>query len=135
MPRKVKLAVFDNDLKAEIKKYPISDSGNHILVVKGGESHFMPRFDNDSFLEIPKKFLRWNRGYERLYFAKKGAKKCVNFKTEETFGPNPEELKKAISSTLLTKIGKPEANFPAWLIYLILLIVIGIALKVFEVIP
>ena len=134
MTRKVKLAVFDNDLKAEIKKYPISDSGNHIRVVKGGENHFMPRFDNDSFIEIPKKFLRWNIGFERIYFAKKGAKKCVNFKTGEVFGPNPEEVKKAIASTLLSKIGKPEAHFPAWTIYLILLTVIGIALNVFGVI-
>jgi len=134
MTRKVKLAVFDNDLKAEIKSYPISDSGNHIRVVKGGENHFMPRFDNDSFIEIPKKFLRLNIGYERVYFAKKGAKKCVNFKTGEVFGPNPEEVKKAIGSTLLSKIGKEEPPFPAWIIYIILLVVLGIALKVFEVI-
>ncbi len=134
MGNKVKLAVFDETLKIEIKEYPVSDSGIQIKVRSGGESHFMPRFDNYSYLEFPKKFLRWTRGHERIYFAKKGAKKCVNFKTQEVLGPDPEQLKRSVGSTLLDQLGQEKPPFPTWMIYIILLCVIGITLKVFGVI-
>ena len=136
MANKVRLAIIDETLKIEIKKYPVSDTGKKIRVVSGGENHFMPDFDNYSYLDFPRKFLFWIIGHERLYFAKKGAKKCVNFKTDDgtVYGPDPEEQKKAIGSTLLGKIGKPEKEGLQWWQTLLIILNIGIALKVFGVI-
>lgn len=134
MTKKVKLAIFDKDLKARtVKEYPISDNGEQIKVVSGGEGHFMPKFDNDSFIELPRPWYRGG-GWEKIYFARKLAKKCVNFKTEEVFVPDPEQLKKSIGVTLLDQLGEQKQPFPAWTVYLILVTVIGIALKVFGVI-
>jgi len=135
MSKKVKLAVFDNDLKARIfEMFPVSEDGKRIQVKQGGTEHFKPTFDNHSFIEFPKKFLIWNRGWERVYFAKKGAKKCVNFRTEDISLPDPEQLKRSIGSTLLNQLGQEKPAFPSWVIYVILLVTIGIALKVFGVI-
>ena len=134
MTKKLKLAILDGDNRARIvKKYPISDSGKQIKVIKGGEGHFMPAFDNESYIELPKRFLFLNMGYERLYIAKKGAKKCVNFKTGYVSTPDIEQLKESVGATLLNKIGEKKEAFPAWIIYLILLMNFGIALKVFGV--
>lgn len=134
MARKVKLAVFDIDGKASIGRYPISDSGDRIKVKKGGEGHFMPQFDHTSFIELPKKFLGLTIGSERVYFARKGSKKCVDFKTEVIGGPDPELVKIAAGSTMLKDLGTEKPPFPTWIIYFILLFTIGTALKVFGVI-
>lgn len=137
MPKeKVEVAIFDNDLKCRtIKKYPISDNGEQIRILSGGENHFMPTFDNDSFLELPRRkkyFLFGSIIWRRLYFVKKKGKKCVNFTTGETFGPNPEDSKKAIGSTLLGQIGKEKQDI-TWISYatlgilvLLLLIQMGV---------
>ena len=83
MSKKLKLAILDDDLRVRtIKHYPVSDSGKHIQVVKGGEGHFMPAFNSETYIELPKKILGRTIGWERLYIAKKGAKACMNFKTE-----------------------------------------------------
>ena len=134
MGDKVKLAIFDGTLKIQIKKYPISESGKQIKVVSGGENHFMPQFDNYSYLEFPKKFLFWTIGHERIYFVQKGAKKCIDFKTGTVSGPDLEQLKQSIGAVLLDKLGHEEPPIPAWIIYLILITVLGIAAKVFGVI-
>ena len=71
----------------------------------------MPYFDNNSFVEFPRS--RWKGGgFEKVYFAKKGANKCVNFESETVYGPNPEDMKRAISSSLLGELGKekPRSN-------------------------
>lgn len=131
MTEKVKLAIFDNDLKARIvKKYEISDSGDQIKVKSGGEGHFMPRFDNDSFIEFSRPWY-FGGGWNRVYFVKKGAKECVNFKTAKVSGPDPEQVKRSVGSTLLDQLGKEKPPFPTWIIYLILLLALGTALKVF----
>lgn len=135
MVRKVRLAIFDNDLKAKVKKYEISTDGTKIKVVSGGEGHFMPSFDNNSFIDLPYRgFSFWKISYRRLYFVKKKGEKCVNFSTGEVSGPDPEQLKEAIGATLLGDLGKEGPEIPIWLIYLLLLVVIGIAGKVFGVI-
>jgi len=131
MARKVNLAIIDNDLRVKVNKYPVSDDGTKIRVVSGGEAHFMPKFDNDSFIEFPRKFLFLNIGWDRMYFAKKGAKQCVNFKNEEVFGPDIEQLKQSLGSSLLDKLGQEKPPFPTWMIYAILMVVVGIAMKVF----
>ena len=136
MSKKVKLAIFDSDLKARtVKKYPVTDDGSKIRVVSGGENHFMPSFDNDSFIEFPRRSLLPPFGikWDRVYFARKKAKKCVNFKTGEVPGPDPELVKKAAGMTMLTELGKDKTDIHP-LFYIMLLILLGIALKVFGVI-
>lgn len=133
MTRKVKLAVIDGDLKVNIKKYPISDSGNHILVKKGGEGHFMPTFDNDSFLEFPRKFLFFVIGWEKVYFAKKLAKSCVNFKTGKLEGPSPEFVKEMGTKVMLDRLNKQKQE-TGWQIWLILAVSIITLLHVMGVI-
>ena len=135
MTKKVKLAIIDSDLKARtMGHYPVSDDGTQIRVISGGEGHFMPKFDNDSFIEIPKKFLRIQTGWERIYIVKKNASACINFKTEDVPSPDLEQLKESVGATLLNRIGEKKEAFPAWIIYLILVTVLGIAAKVFGVI-
>ena len=137
MTKKVKLAIFDKDLKARtVKLFPVSDSGEQVKVKSGGEAHFMPYFGNESFIEFPYRALSspWRISWDRIYFVKKGAKQCVDFKTEIVYGPDPEDMKKAVSSSLLDKLGKDEPAFPSWIIYAILVVSIGVALKVFGVI-
>ena len=134
MSDKVKLAVIDEDLKIRsLKKHDVSATGNKITVVSGGEGHFMPSFDNDSFLEFKQPWYKGG-GWERIYFAKKRAKACIDFKAEKVYGPDPEEMKRAVGSTLLSEIGKERTVFPVWILYVLLLATIGIALKVFGVI-
>ena len=135
MTRKVKLAVFDADLKATLKKYPISDSGNHILVTKGGEKHFMPSFDHTSFIEFPVRYpwSFWKTSYERVYFARKLAKKCVNFKTEELSGPSPEFVKEMGMKVMLDRLNKQKQE-TVWQIWLILVMSIFTLLYVMGVI-
>ena len=134
MTQKVILAIFDNDLKARtVKKFDISDSGDKIKVKSGGEAHFMPQFDNDSFIEFPRPWYLGG-GWKRVYFVKKGAKACVNFETEHVPLPDPEQVKKSVGSTLLDELGKEKPAFPVWIIYLILLLMLATTAKVFGVI-
>jgi len=135
MSKKVKLAIVDNDGKARtVKKYPISEDGTKIRVVSGGEGHFMPSFDNDSFVEFPKKlFGIIPSGWDRVYMVKKRGKACINFQSGKVEGPDPEQLKEAVGSTMLNQLGKDKPPFPTWIIYFMLLLNIGIALKVFGV--
>ncbi len=136
MGEKVRLAIFDSDLKVRKQgKYEISERGDSIKVVTGGEGHFQPKIDGDSFLEFSRRSLipPFRRNWERVYFVRNKAPKCVNFKTEEVQGPDPEQLKKAVASTMLSKIGREETKVNP-IFYVILIILIGIALKVFGVI-
>jgi len=131
MKRKLKLAIFDIDGKATLGSYPVSDSGDRIRVKKGGESHFMPQFDHTSFIEFPRPWYKGG-GSQRIYFARKGAKKCVNFKTEAISGPDPELVKIAAGSTMLKDLGKEkqEMTWQTWLqlalTIVILLYVMGV---------
>jgi hypothetical protein len=135
MARKVKLAIFDNDLKATVGKYEVSDDGTKIRIVSGGEAHWMPTFDNDSYIDQPYRSILspWKISYNRMYFVKKKGAKCVNFKTGEASGPDPEQMKEAVASSLVNKLGDDNTETPIiW--YIILLILLGIAGKVFGVI-
>jgi len=131
MTEKVKLAIFGADLKATIKKYPISDSGNNILVTKGGENHFMPSFDHTSFIEFPVRYLWsfWKTSYQRIYFARRLAKKCVNFQTGELAGPSPEFVKEMGTKVMLDRLNKQKQE-TAWQIWLILAICLFTLLNV-----
>ena len=132
MARKVNVAIFDNDLRVEIKKCEISELGNKIKIASGGTGNWKPSFDNDSFLEFPYRALSsfWKISWKRIYFVKKKGKKCVNFNTGEVTGPDLEELKRAIGATGLDKLGN-QKQVIHFIFYIILLVIIGIALKVF----
>lgn len=131
MTKKVEVAVFDKDLRVRtLGKFPISQDGTKISVKKGGKGNFAPTFDNESFIELPKRFFG---GWRRIYFVRKGAKSCVNFQTEEVDGPDPELVIEAAESEILRGIGKEKEETPL-ILYLILGALLLIALKVFGVI-
>lgn len=137
--RKVMLAIFDNDLRAKVKKYPVSDDGTKIRVVSGGENHHMPVFDNDSFIEFPYRPFPalWKTSYRRIYFVKGKGKKCIDFSGEdpEIFPPDPEAQKEANARLLATKIGQDSNPGIPWYNMVILAgigLLIAIQLGVFR---
>ena len=136
MTKMIKLAIFDKDFKARtVAKYPVSDTGEQIKVKSGGEGHFMPSFDNDSYIEFPKRDLSsfWRVSWDRVYFVSKGSKACVNFKTEKVEGPDPELVKIAAGSTMLKDLGKEKSD-TALITYVMLGLLLIITLKVLGVI-
>ena len=134
---KVNLAIIDTDLKIRtLKKYPLSANGRQIIVVSGGEGHFMPQITNTSYLEFPSRkrfFLFGEKTHKRIYIAMNKAKKCIDFASGEVSLPSPEQMKAAIASTMLGMIGKDKPETP-FITYLLLLLLLGIAAKVFGVI-
>lgn len=136
MSKKVILAVFDKDLKARTYgKYPISKDGSKILVRAGGKRNFNPTFDNDSFIEFPYRSLLspWKTSFRRVYFVRNGAKACVDFQTETVLDPDPELVIKAAENKILQSIGSEKTETPL-ILYVLLLIVLAIAGKLFGVI-
>jgi len=92
MTKKLKLAIFDRDLKArEFKHFDVTDDGSKIRVRTGGKRNFNPTFDNDSFIEFPRRSLvpPFNITWDRVYFARNGAKACVRFRRK----PNDLSIK------------------------------------------
>ena len=137
MTKKVKLAVFDRDLKArQYKKFPVTDDGSKIRVRTGGKRNFNPTFDNDSFIDFPRP--KWKGGgWDRVYFARNSAKECVRFRRKEGDGddfldPDPEQVKRAAENTILHSIGKEKTEIPmiSWItlvmVAIILLKVLGV---------
>ncbi len=130
MTKKVEVAVFDKDLRVRtLGKFPLSQDGTKIVVKKGGKGNFAPTFDNESFIELPKRF----GGWRRIYLVRKGAKSCVNFQTGTVDGPDPGLVMEAAESEILRGIGKDKEETPI-IIYLILGAILLVALKVFGVI-
>ena len=134
---KVNLAIVDTDLKVRtLKRYPLSANGRQIDVVHGGENNFMPVITNTSYIEFPswkRYYLFGERTHKRIYFAMNKAKKCIDFASGEVSLPSPEQMKTAIASTMLGMIGKDKPETP-FITYLLLLLLLGIAAKVFGVI-
>ncbi len=120
MARKVTLAIFDNDLRVKQGKYELSEDGTKIKVKSGGEAHWMPSFDNNSFMEFPYRspFAPWKISWRRVYFVKKKGSKCVDFATDPptVTGPSEEQLKQAIGAVAFGNLGK-EDNQPTWITY------------------
>lgn len=136
MSKKVKLAVYDKDLKARIyKKFPVSDDGTKILVKRRETENFNPEFDNDSFIEFPKRslFKPWALSWQRVYFAPKLAKKCVNFQTKTVLEPDPSLVLKAARTTMLNNLGREKAE-TSLLTWIQIGLLVFIALKVLGVI-
>ena len=129
------MAIFDKDLKARTyKNFSVTEDGQKIQVKSGGKANFNPQFDNESFIELPKRaFLRpWKTNWNRVYFASNGADKCVNFKTEKVPGPDPTLVSKAAGTTLVQNLSKEKetTSVITWvqlgLLIIILLKVLGI---------
>lgn len=121
MPDKVNVAIFGNDLRVEFKKHELSKNGNKINIVDSGEGYFMPEIGPTNFLDLPlrKKYLLFGqRTYQRIYFVKKKASKCVDFGTNEgiIYGPDEEQLKKANLNLLAEKIGQDASKGLPWYI-------------------
>lgn len=125
MTDKAKTAVFGNDLRVSLKKYPLSKAGNKIDIVDGGEGYFMPEIGPTTFLDWPswKRYILFGpRTYERIYFAKRKGKKCVDFGTDKgiIYGPDEEQLKKANLNLLAEKIGQDAHKGVPWYMWVIL---------------
>ena len=115
--------------------FPVSESGDKIHVKQGGKEHFKPTFDNDSYIEFPKRAFPafWQIRWERVYFARKLAKKCVNFRTGELAGPSPEFVEEMATKIMLDKLNKQKQEM-SWQIWAILAISIFTLLQVMGVI-
>ena len=132
--KKVKVAIFDGDQKIrKLGKFPITDDGSKLKILKGGKRHFYPEFGPNSFLEFPRsRFL--GGGWERVYIVRNHASECVNFLTSSVPGPDPEQVKDAAEATILTRFGVEKQSTP--LILYIIVILQGLAfLKIMGVIP
>lgn len=133
MSKKVKLAIFDGDLKVRtLGHFHVSKDGSKVSVKRGGKGNFNPAFNNDSFLEFPRPWYLGG-GWNRIYIVRKGASKCVDFKTETVEGPDPEEVMDAAKAEILKGLGKDKQDTPL-IFYILLFVLIGVALKVFGVI-
>ena len=136
MTKKVKLAIFDKDLKARTyENFPLSKDGSRISVRRGGKRNFNPTFDMDSYIEFPARSLvppfriKWNR----VYFVRNGAKACVDFKTGTVAGPDPDMVMEAAEAEILKGIGKDKQETPL-ILYILLAAIALILFKVFGVI-
>ena len=135
---KVNLAIIDTDLTIRtLKKYPLSSNGRQIHVKSGGENHFMPKITNTSYLEFPTRkryYLFGARMYKKIYFAMNKAKNCIDFKSGEVGMPSPEEMKKALGSTMLGQIGKAKPDIPliSYIILACVVILLLIQMGVFR---
>jgi hypothetical protein len=135
MTRKVKVALFDKDLRVEFKKFPLTSDGLKIDITQGGKAHFKPKIGPTHSLDIPKRkkylfFGEWV--YEPTYFAMKWSKKVIDFKTPEVTGPDPAEVMRAAGNKILESKGKQKTEVPI-IMYFIVLILLAIAVKIFGV--
>lgn len=135
MTRKVTVALFDKDLRATMKEYPLNSDGTRIEIRKGGKRHFMPEIDNHTFLELPYRGLLtpWKLSYKRVYFAMRWSKACVNFYTGQVPGPDPQTVMEAAGTDLIKNLGKEQGETSV-IQYCILGLLILILLKVLGVI-
>ena len=136
MTKKVKVAIFDQDLKIrQFGQFPLTSDGSKINIRSGGKGHFNPSFSNTSYLEFPYRGFStlFRIQYRRVYIVRNNANKCVNFDTEEVPAPDPDEVMKAAGAKILENMGRETQETP-FILYLILGTIVGIALKIFGVI-
>jgi len=133
MTRKVRVALFDKDLKVEIKKYPLTSDGTRIEIKQGGKAHSKPIIGNTHYLDMPakKKYLLFGeRLYNRTYFVMKWAKECVDFNTGKVLGQDIDEIMRAAGNKVLETKGKQkqETTTMQWVTLIALVLIF---LKVF----
>jgi len=136
MTKKVKVAIFDQDLKIrQFGSFPLTSDGSKINIKSGGKGHFNPAFDNTSYLEFPYRSILhlFRRQYKRVYIVRNSASKCVNFDTEVVSAPDPDEVMKAAGAKILENMGRETQDTPI-ILYFILAAIALVALKIFGVI-
>jgi len=124
MVDKIKVAIFGKDLRVELKDYALSANGNKISIVPEGAGYFMPEIGPTTFLDWPirKKYILFGKKvYKRIFFTIKKGAKCVDFISEELYGPDVEQIKKANLSFLAQKIGSDKDQGVPWYIWAILI--------------
>jgi len=124
MVDKIKVAIFGNDLRVKLKDYALSANGNKISIVPEGAGYFMPEIGPTTFLDWPirKKYILFGKKvYKRIFFTIKKGSKCVDFISEELYGPDVEQIKKANLSFLAQKIGSDKDQGVPWYIWAILI--------------
>ncbi len=135
MNEKVKVAVFDKDGKIRhLGNKPLSKDGSRIKIKEGGRGQFKPLFDNHSYLEFPKpKYL--GGGWDRIYFVRNHAKKCVDFKDDPAtvYGPDPDVVINAAEDAIRKSMKQEDPETPI-ILYLMFGAVLIILLKVLGVI-
>ena len=136
MARKVKVALYGRDLRATVKNYPLNSDGTRIEIQSGGEGHFMPEIDKETYIELPYRspFSFWKVSYSRLYIAQKWAKKCVNFVTPESFGPDPKQVHDMARTELAKGIGQEPKKGLSTIEIIMTILMILIFLKVMGII-
>lgn len=133
---KVKVAIYDADLRVKIiKHYPLSSGGTKIKIKSGGDGHFMPTIGTGDYLEWPKRSLipPFRRTWERVYIVKNNGAKPVNFETEEVFGIDTQDIIDAANAEIIRNFGKEKKETPV-IMYIIILMLLAIAGKIFGVI-
>jgi hypothetical protein len=123
---KVKVAVFGQDLRVELKKYPLSEAGNKINIVGSGAGYFMPKIGPTHFLDWPKNkrfLIVGKRRYERIFFSLKKAEMCVDFGVDPAtiYGPDVEQKKLANLNFLAQRVGRDSNPATPWYMWAILI--------------
>lgn len=132
MGNKVKVALFDKDLKVKVEKHELTSDGQKIDIKQGGKGHFKPKIGPTTYLDFPRPWFLGG-GHQRVYFAMKWSKKCVDFSTPEVHGPDPEVVMDAARAEIL-KNKAEDGQSVHWSVWLTLGILILTFLKVFGVI-
>lgn len=132
MSNKVKVALFDKDLKVEIKKFSLSSDGQRIDIQQGGKGHFKPIIGPTTYLDIKRPWYVGG-GYQRVYFAMKWSKECVDFATPKVHGPDPSAVMQAARAEILRSKAE-EAQAVHWSVWVMLGLLVLTFLKVFGVI-
>lgn len=130
LTKKVFVAIYDRDLKVEMKKCPLTEDGSKIKIKKGGKGHWSPEFDNESYLEFPSRF-----GTKRVYVVRKHANKCVSFKdpTTTVYGPDPDVVIEAAEGAIRKSMKQEEQDTP-FILYIMLALIAIVFLKVMGII-
>ena len=133
--KNVRTAVFGQNLRIELKKYPLSKAGNKINIVDSGEGYFMPEIGPNTFLDWPirKKYLFFGEWiYERTYIVLKRGSRCIDFSLDDpkAYGPDIEQTKKANANLLATKIGSESEKGIPWYSLIMLGMLLIILLRV-----
>lgn len=111
MTKKVKLAIFDEDLKCrKVGSFEVTD-GNQIRVKSGGEGHFMPKMTLGGKLSFPYRsiFSPWKISWNEIYMVRKGASQCVDFLKRPTI---PKETTDKEGNKITIDVPNPDIDVP-----------------------
>ena len=124
--RKVRVVIFDKDLRAELGKYPVSTKGNKISIRRGGKRNFNPSFNETSHLVLNVGFGR----KEPVYFVRNGAGECIDFSSPNPEIPIPDmqQVIEAAQAEIIKNLGKEKEKTPFALYLIVLLQVLMLVL-------